>query len=195
MTKESKNYPSSREIIYNLGIGTLLLASIFSPGVGILAGRIYKLKKEHDWMQRQKQWKRFNLRLLKRNLKRLHDQKIVEVLEEKGERVVKLTTKGRTKFLRFKLEELSLKSTSWDNKWRVLIYDISRLKKSARDNFRRILKNMNFLALQESVYLTPYKCDEEIIYLREYFDLDKEVILMEVVNLENENLYKEYFGF
>lgn len=145
-------------------------------------------------MQRQKQWKKFNLRLLKRNLKRLHDQKIVEVLEENGERVVKLTSKGRTKFLRIKLEELSLKSTSWDNKWRVLIYDISRLKKSTRDNFRRILKNMNFLALQESVYLTPYKCDEEIIYLREFFDLDKEVILMEVVNLENENLYIEYFG-
>lgn len=187
-------YPTTRDILCLLGIGALLAGSIIMPGLGVAAGSIVRAKRKHDFEQSQKTWKRFNFDYLKRNLKRLHYQKLVEIIETDGQQIVKLTQKGRTKFLRFRLEDLSLKRKFWDGKWRLVIYDISRIKKSSRESFRRILKRMNFLQLQESVYLTPYKCNQEIDYMREYFNLGEEVIFMEVSKLENETLYREYFG-
>lgn len=188
-------YPSTKEVLYLLGMGSLLLGSILMPGLGIAAGALYRAKRRHDWEQGQKEWRKFNFKLLKRNLKRLHDQKVVEIVDEDGQEVIKLTQKGHTKYLRFKLEELSLKGKSWDGKWRLVIYDISKLKRPAQENFRRVLKQINFFPLQKSVYLTPYKCTSEIEYLREYFNLSEEVLLLEVNKLENEPFYRQYFGF
>ncbi len=189
-----KNYPGSQEILFMLGVGGLLTASIFMPGLGVAIREINKQKRKHEWEQLQKEWAKFNFSKLRRNLLRLQEQNLVEIVNQDGQEVIKLTQKGRTKYLKFKLEKLSLKGKPWDSKWRLVIYDIEKLKKHQQESFRGILKRMNFLLLQKSVYLTPYKCQEEIEYLREYFNLGKEVLYLEVSKLENENLYKKYFG-
>lgn len=190
----NNDYPTTKEVLYLLGIGTLLLGSILMPGLAVAGGAIVRAKRKHDFQQDQKAWKKFNPYLLKRNIKRLHQQKIIEIIEKDGEEIVKLTQRGHAKFLRFKLEELSLKGKSWDSRWRLVIYDVNKLKKFNQNNFRRVLKQIKFYQLQKSVYLTPYRCLEEINYLREYFNLGKEVIYLEISKLENEKFYKEYFG-
>lgn len=187
-------YPTNKEILLLLGVGTLLTASIVAPGLAMAAGAIMKAKRKHDWKEDQKAWKKFNAPLLRRNLKRLYEQKLVEVVDEKGQEVVRLTQKGHTKYLRFKMEDWSNENKGWDGKWRVVIYDISKLKKDKQECFRRMLKQMNFWPLQESVYLTPYKCQEAINYLREYFNIGEEVMILEVSKLENEGYYLQYFG-
>lgn len=187
-------YPTTKEIIYLLGMGTLLTAAVVLPGLGVAAGAIYRAKRRADWGERQKTWKKFNLKLLKRNLKRLQEGKIIEIKEENGQEVIKLTQKGQSKYLKFKLRELSLKGKGWDGKWRLVIYDVSKLKRKEQENFRRMLVQMNFFQLQKSAYLTPYKCREEIEYLREYFNLGAEVFLLEVSKIENEKFFKDYFG-
>ena len=189
-----EQYPTSKEILYLLGMGALLTASILMPGLGVAVKAIARANQQSQWQRNQKAWKKFNLKYLKRNLHRLHDQKVIEIIEKDGQEIIKLTQKGHSKFLKFKLEEVSLKSNSWDGKWRLVIYDVSHLKRDRQDAFRRMLKQMNFYPLQESVYLTPFKCREEIEYLREYFNLAKEVLLLEVTGLENEKYYKEFFG-
>lgn len=191
---QKDQYPTTKEILYLLGMGALLTASIVMPGLGYAAGALYKAKRRYDWAKDQKEWKKFNLKLLRRNLKRLQNQKIVEIVTENEQEVVKLTQKGHTKYLTFKLEELSLKGKYWDGKWRLVIYDINKLKRSAQDSFRRVLKQINFFPLQKSVYLTPYKCSDEVEYLREYFNIGEEVLLLEINRIENEKFYKDYFG-
>lgn len=193
MAKDDK-YPSTKEILYLLGIGTLLVGSILMPGLAVAGGAIVRAKRKHDFEQNQKAWKKFNTKLLKRNLKRLQQQKIVEIKKKDGQEVIKLTQKGHSKYLKFKLEELSLKGKAWDGKWRLVIYDISKFKKSSLNSFRWILKQIKFYPLQRSVYLTPYKCHDEIEYLREYMNLGKEVLYLEISKLENERYFKDYFG-
>ena len=187
-------YPSSKEIIYLLGMGTLLVATVLMPGLGYVAKVIAKTKQENEWKKSQKEWLKFNQHILKYNLKRLRNQKVVEIMEMNGEEIIRLTQKGRTKFLKFKLEELSLKGKNWDKKWRVVIYDIPKFKRSQQSAFRYILKYINFLQLQKSVYLTPYDCEEHIEYLREYFGIGEEVLLIRADKIENEETYKQYFG-
>lgn len=188
------NYPTNKEILLLLGVGTLLAASVVVPGLTVAAGAIIKAKSKHDWVKNQKAWKKFNAPLLRRNLRRLYNQKLVEVVEEKGQEVVKLTQKGHTRYLRYQMEDWSNTNRAWDGKWRIVMYDISRLKKSKQESFRRMLKQMNFWPLQESVYLTPYKCQKAITYLREYFNIGEEVMILEVNKLENDLYYKQYFG-
>lgn len=192
--KDYGEYPGTGEIIYLLGMGTLILASIFMPGLGYAARMIERAKRSYDWQKSQKEWRKFNPYFLKHNLKRLKGQKVVEIVKEKGQEIVKLTKKGHTKYLKFKLEELSLKGKRWDSKWRIVIYDISKFKKSQTNAFRYILKYINFFPLQKSVYLTPYPCEEQIAYLREYFGIGDEVLLIRSDKIENEDIYKQYFG-
>lgn len=189
-----EKYPNTREIIYLLGMGTLLLGTILMPGLGYAARVIARAKRANDWKADQREWKKFNLHLLKRNLKRLRDQKIVEIVEKDGQELIKLTRKGHTKYLKFKLEQLSLQGKSWDGKWRIVIYDIAKFKKNQVSAFRNILKYINFFQLQKSVYLTPYPCDEQMFYLREYFGIGEEVLLLRADKIENEDFYKQYFG-
>lgn len=191
MIKDS--YPTNKEILLLLGVGTLLVASVVMPGFGMAAGAIMKAKRKHEWDQQQKAWKKFNTGLLRRNLKRLYEQKIVEIIEKNGQEVIKLTNKGHTKYLQFKLEDISYHGKRWDRKWRLVIYDVNKLKRAQQESFRRMLRQMNFYLLQKSVYLTPYKCGEAIEYLREYFHLGEEVLFLEVSKLENESNYKQYF--
>lgn len=189
-----EKYPRTKEIIYLLGMGVLLAGTIVMPGLGYVAGAVIRVKRRSDWNKSQKEWKQFNPHLLKRNLKRLKDQKIVEVIEKDGQEIIKLTRKGHTKYLKFKLEEISLHSNRWDGKWRVVIYDIAKFKRNQQNAFRGILKYINFLQLQKSVYLTPYPCEEQITYLREYFGIGEDVMVLRVDKIENESIYKQYFG-
>lgn len=187
-------YPTNKEILLLLGVGTLLVASIVMPGLTVAAGVIMEAKRRHDFAEDQKAWKKFNVPLLRRNLKRLYEQKLVEVVEENGQEVVKLTQKGHIRYLRFKMEDWSNKNHGWDGKWRIVAYDISKLKKAKQESFRRLLKQMNFWPLQKSIYLTPYQCHQAVNYLREYFNLGEEVMILEVSKLENEKYYQQYFG-
>jgi CRISPR-associated endonuclease Cas2 len=73
-------------------------------------------------------------------------------------------------------------------------YDISKYKNNQRNNFRRILKQVHFFRLQKSVYLSPYSCSEQIEFLREYFGVGEDVQIITADKLENESVYKQYFG-
>jgi len=187
-------YPTTKEILYLLGLGFLLTSSVVMPGALVVVKSILEFKEENERRRAEKEWQKFNAAHLRRNLKRLKDQKVVEFIKENGEEVIKLTSKGKTKFLRFQLKELSLRESEWDGKWRLVLYDISKFRRNQQEQFRRLIKGMNFFPLQKSVYLTPYPCTEQIAYLREYFSISDEVILIRADSLENEQIYKEYFG-
>lgn len=193
MASKFGRYPRTKDILYLLGMGTLVAASVFSPGVGIILKGVLKDAQKKEWVEREDENKKFNVYALRRNLRRLQEQKIVEFIEHEGEEIIKLTEKGKTKYLRFKLQELSFKGQKWDGKWRLVMYDISKLKKGMQEGFRRTIKQIGLCPLQKSVYLTPYPCTNAITYLREYFDLREEVVLLEVSRLENETFYKDYF--
>lgn len=192
--ESNEGYPTTKEILYLLGMGTLMVASILMPGAGYIAKEMMSLKQEADWKKAKREWARFNPYALKRNVKRLREQKIVEIVSVGDQEVVKLTEKGRTKYLKFKLEEISLKERAWDGKWRIVIYDIAKFKKNQQSAFRNIIKRINMLQIQKSVYLTPFPCQEEIEYLREYFGISNEVILIRADRIENEAAYRRYFG-
>lgn len=182
--------PKVKDVLKIVGAGALITANLLIPGSTRLAAPILNnLKnKEHD------DWKKYNKWRLKQVLRRLHKQKMVEVKEEKGEQIVILTDKGRRKLLKYELNKMELQKPKWDGYWRIIIYDIFTNKKSERYLFHKMLKKLEFLQIQRSVYLTPYPCRDEIEYLRQICRVGTEVYILQVSGIENESVYREYFG-
>jgi len=82
----------------------------------------------------------------------------------KNKKVI-LTKKG-LKYLQHKaMFEICIKPSAWDNKWRLVIFDISQKDVSARHLMRRRLKDLGFYHFQKSVFIIPYNCEEEIMQL------------------------------
>ena len=189
MTRKIK----ASDLLLFLGAGTLIGATIIAPGVARIALPILKgYLKRRDEAQNSV----YNLWQLRRNLKYLQKQKLVSLSQKSGETIIKITQEGRERIIKYKFEQMKIPTPSkWDNKSRIINYDISSLKKSRRDMFRTKVKALGFLNLQESVYLYPYPCENEISFLREYFGVGEEIIFVEVSRLENDGPYKKYFGF
>ena len=177
-----------------LATGSILIASVIVPGLPIAAGALLKIKKNIDYENSRKEWEKFNLWRLKQVLKRMQNSKYVEIVTQRGVPVVKITDKGKEKLLKYDLQNLQLDQSKWDGRWRLIIYDVGKDKKRQVDTFRRTLNNLKVLRLQRSVYLTPFKCEDEIEYLKQVFDLDEEVQVLLIRSLDNESTYKKYFG-
>lgn len=112
-----------------------------------------------------------------------------------GAEVIKLTRSGKRKILQYSLQTLSIpKPKNWDGLWRVVLYDIPKDKHHTRDLLRQTIRRLGFYPLQESVYLFPYPCFDEIDYLRQYYFLDIKVQYLLVKQIENDMAYRTYFN-
>ena len=192
---EGKTVPTVKNITMLLGTGVLVTSMFAFPALGIIAKTAFDIHDEFRRKKEKQEWEKYNLGKLHEIFKRLYKQKVVEIKKVNGQEVVVLTQKGNTKYLKFKLTDMYIrKPKKWDGKWHLLIYDISKDKKKSQQIFREFLKALKFLKLQKSVYLYPYPCQDEIEYLRQYYRIGEEVILLTIEKLEHEGEYKKYFG-
>jgi DNA-binding transcriptional regulator PaaX len=180
-----------------LGVAALAGATVIMPVTPIVVTPILKfIKEEQEKLEEIKNHKFDKVRLWVL-LRRLEKQKEVtwETLPD-GSVAVKLTEKGKAKHLKYKLDEMeeNFSKRSWDGKWRIIVFDVPEIKRVNRDAFRRFIKHLKFYQLQKSVYLTPYPCEDEVKYLRYYFDLGDNVQMLVTNDLENDAAYRLYFG-
>lgn len=106
---------------------------------------------------------------------------IIVGTNSQGKMVVRLTKKGEQKLSDLDLDNLVIpKPSRWDKKWRVLIFDLPVRFCRAREAFRWKVKDLGFIQLQKSVWVYPYPCDEELIFLAEFFGVTKYVEVLTV---------------
>ena len=86
------------------------------------------------------------------------------------------------------------KQKKWDKNWRLVIFDISELKKVYREAFRGKLKELGFCPLQKSVWLHPFDCKDEIELLRTFFGLDdNELRFIVTKDIGEDYKFREFF--
>ena len=106
-----------------------------------------------------------------------------------------MTKEGENKALRFKIDEMEIKKPpKWDGEWRIVIFDIPDRFKKAREALRNKLKDLGFLKLQESVFVFPYECEDEINFITEVFLVRPFVRFMRVKSFTNEEQIRVNFG-
>lgn len=179
----------TKQILLLLSQGAALALSLGAPNTAKLFKGLFRPKSDYQ------KWTKFNKKQLYRSLRDLKRQQIIEIDSENGIGVVKLTDKGKTSIYRFALDTIKvIKPLVWDRKWRLVIYDVMEFNKGTRERLRRYLKSVGFYPLQDSVYLHAYPCDDVVEFLRSYLGVKGEVRLVTASTIENDDIFKTYFG-
>lgn len=133
---------------------------------------------------------------IKRMFSRLEKQKYIEIeYLSDGKVRVKITKNGLHKALTYELESMQIKKPKrWDGKWRVVTFDIPNKYKRVRDIFRMRLRQLGLYQFQESVYVSPYACFDEIEFLREIYGVAVTVRYLLVEKIEDDSFLQSYFN-
>lgn len=85
----------------------------------------------------------------------------------------------------------------WDKKWRILIFDIPtkpKIYNQAREALRRKIKGLGFYQMQKSVWVYPYECEDEILFIAELFQVQKHIEIITAEKLLHAEAIKRKFG-
>lgn len=133
--------------------------------------------------------KKVSKQSLQKTYKALVRKKLVQLKEEKGQFLLKITEGGRKFQKKFELQD-SMKAIklsppkTWDRKWRLLVFDIPEPKKEAREALRDLLTYLGFYRFQDSVFIYPFPCEHEVDLLKELFGIQKYVHCFSVLDAE-----------
>lgn len=146
-------------------------------------------------MKAMKKWQKYKKERIYSAFWRLKKAGCI-IIERRGKQIyLKLTRKGKKMAGWLQIDALKIKRPKkWDGKWRIVIFDISQLKKIFRELFRGKLKELGFYPLQKSVWIIPFECRDEIEVLRNFFGLtQKEVRLIVAEDIESVDWLKKIF--
>ena len=123
-------------------------------------------------------------------------QKLIEyVCDKDGKTVVKITTKGKSRLKAFSIELIEIKKPKkWDGKWRLVMFDIPMRFTKGREALRYHLKDLNFFQFQKSAWIYPYPCEEEILFISDFFGVSKFVEILTVASISRDEKVKRHFS-
>lgn len=107
---------------------------------------------------------------------------------------VRLLHRGKRHVLRDTYEHLAMrKPDCWDGVWHIVLFDIPNKHKSEREGFREKLCQIGMHCMQESVFITPYPCEEEVDLLIYMFSIRPYVRVMTIAHLEHDEDLRKIF--
>ncbi len=167
----------------------LLLLAGAALGLARTPGRQWKIVRGA-----RREWKRIDKRKLYFDIRALYRSKLVHTKEHgDGSISFTITDKGKLRILKYHFAEMKLQKTRWDASWRFVIFDIPNKLKYAREALRMKLKILGFYQLQESTFVFPYECRNEIEFIVEFFGLRKFVRFGLMSNIDNDIHLREIF--
>ena len=178
----------TQALLISLAVGGFVAVAVVAPNALQLLGPLVGKTKRGLYNRRY---------YMKSTLGRLAERGLIVFKKsENGKVYARLTDKGRQELLKYRLEELVVnKPRRWDEKWRIVIYDIQELKRRARNQMRQELVTLGFIHLQNSVWVYPYECDEFVALLKTYYGLGRSLLYLVVDKLEDDDKLKREFGF
>lgn len=188
-TKNNKKEPLALSILKAIGVAGMVLVALSSPyGGAAVIKEIQRRSKYNEYRYKRAQFMSA--------LWYLRKKKYVEVMGQEGtELKIKITAKGVEKMKRFDFDNLKLsKSNLWDQKWRIVIFDIPEKKKYARDVLRNKLVELGFYKLQNSVWTCPWDCIDEIVFIRKFLEIEPYVSIVLADAIDEEMKIRRKFN-
>lgn len=139
--------------------------------------------------------KRLSRGQIRNSINHLRRKKLIEYVNDKnGKTTIKITKKGETRLRIFDIELIKInKPKKWDGKWRLVMFDIPMRFTKGREALRYHLKELNFFQFQKSVWVYPYPCEDEIIFIADFFGVGKHVEVLIAENILRDEKLKKYF--
>lgn len=168
----SKNQKNIMKII---GKSLVLASSIFAPNIiQILRPKNAKEKYKHS-----------------RAIKKLFNDEIIYLFGEE----IKLTKKGKELLGVIQIEDIQIfPKDDWNGVWHIVCYDVPEGKKTARDYFRGKLAETGFKFVQDSLWVYPYECKEEIAIIAQNLGIAPFVAYLNTDYLPQQERLIRYFN-
>jgi CRISPR-associated endonuclease Cas2 len=176
---------ATKVILATLAVGGIVCAGAVAPGIFKMVdgcaryGRSGKSIKRKSCSTAISKYKRDGLILLAKQ----KDGTVKVLLSEKGKRYV----------YNFTYRPTIKKPRIWDRKWRVVVFDIVVNKKRERELFRKEIKSMGFKQIQKSVWVHPYKCEDEVLFLAKQLRIEKSIEILTVQNMLHREKWRKLF--
>jgi len=139
--------------------------------------------------------KKYNKKEVFNAFKHLKREKLIEYISSKdGQTVIRITRKGQGKLYSFAIDKMVIKKCKkWDGKWRLVTFDLPIRFNKARNALRFKLKQLGFVQFQKSLWIYPYPCEEEILFIADYFKVAKYVEILEVNSITRDVFFRKHF--
>lgn len=106
-----------------------------------------------------------------------------------------LTPKGEARLRSIMLDDIEIKNTiKWNGKWYLVMYDFPIRFKKVRNSFRWKLKDLGFFQFQKSVWIYPYPCERELLFVADFYGVRKHVEILEANKILNDMKLRAHFS-
>lgn len=124
-------------------------------------------------------------------------RKYLSAIPRSGKMHIELTEKGKRiagiHLLKIKAGKSNLQKI-WDKKWRLILFDVSMEDHQKRNAFRFLIKRLGATKLQQSVWIYPHDCSEEIAFLEKIFGFDERHVRVVVAeDVGNDRALRKHF--
>lgn len=123
---------------------------------------------------------------LTQTFSRMSKVREIEKIKKNGKVYLRLGAAGG-KFLDEFIPLKRFQKKKWDNKWRILIFDIEEKSRLTRDLLRKKLKELGFAKWQKSVYVTPHPIENELNEYLEEKNLSEKCVCFSAQKLGEQN--------
>ena len=164
-----------KDILKAIGSCLILASALIAPNIiQILKPKNAKVKYQY-----------------KKLIQKLHNNKVIYLF---GERI-ELTKKGQELIKKIQVEEIQIKTPrKWNRVWHLVCYDIPENKKRERDYFRGTLMRLGFKIIQDSLWVFPYDCKEEIAVISQTLGISPFVAYLNTDYLPQQDKLMKYFN-
>lgn len=170
-------------------VGGLLATTLAAPNaVQALDKPLARYFKGLDKRTREREYRRV-LRYMKK-------QGLIKYKTEDYEHGILITEAGKQRAEKAELDSLSIAHPKkWDQKWRIVFFDIPETDKQARDHLTGKLKELEFRQLQRSVWVHPFPCRDEIATVVHQYGVSHFVTYVETAFIDSQDKLKARFPF
>ena len=87
-----------------------------------------------------------------------------------------------------------VKQKKWDQKWRIIMFDVWERRRRVRDELRETLKEIGFVKVQDSAWAYPYPCEKLLIFLRTHLKLGPSILYVVADEIEHDEKLRKHFN-
>ena len=188
--KDFLNSDTPKAKIATIALSVLAVASIpvLVAGAGVMGNAVQCFKMF-------KGSRKYSKKQINSAVDNINNQKLIEYVTDKnGKTIVKITKKGEARLRQFSIDLIKIKKPKkWDGKWRIVMFDIPMRFTKGREALRYHLKDLNFFQFQKSIWVHPYPCEDELIFITDFFGIGQYVEILTAERISRDKELKNHF--
>lgn len=119
----------------------------------------------------------------------------VRWVERNGKKFLEITESGKRALVlaQARAEAPARKKRRWDRRYRMVIFDIPERRRAVRERLRRLMNEFGFLRLQDSIWISPYDCEDLVALVKAELKVGKDILYVIADSIENDAWIKKHF--